>query len=101
MQVSSNRSISAALAALEGEETMDTKRMFDGFEEFDHGKYQAEATGATVVTNDFNLSKVAELQGVRTLNVHQLAHALRPVFLPGEDHESSVGKRIQGLADLI
>ena len=37
------RAVDAALAALEGEETMDTKRMFDGFEEFDHAKHQAEA----------------------------------------------------------
>ncbi len=39
---------------------------------------------ATVVTNDFNLNKVAELQGVRVLNVNELASALKPVVLPGE-----------------
>ena len=44
----------------------------------------ARNTQATVVTNDFNLTKVAELQGVRVLNINQLAHALRPVVLPGE-----------------
>jgi DNA-binding transcriptional MerR regulator len=37
------RAVDAALAALEGEETMDTERMFEGFEEFDHAKHQAEA----------------------------------------------------------
>lgn len=40
---------------------------------------------AWVVTNDFNLSKVAELQGVRVLNVNELAQALRPTVLPGEE----------------
>jgi len=37
------RAVDAALAALEGEETMDTERMFEGFEEFDRAKHQAEA----------------------------------------------------------
>lgn len=37
-----------------------------------------------IITNDFNLNKVAELQGVPVLNVNQLATALRPVVLPGE-----------------
>ena len=38
----------------------------------------------SLVTNDFNLTKVANLQGVRVLNVNQLANSLRPVILPGE-----------------
>jgi uncharacterized protein YacL len=37
-----------------------------------------------ILTNDFNLNKVAELQGVRVLNVNQLANAVKPVVLPGE-----------------
>jgi uncharacterized protein YacL len=37
-----------------------------------------------VLTNDFNLNKVAELQGVLVLNVNQLANAVKPVVLPGE-----------------
>ncbi len=45
----------------------------------------AKAQHAWVVTNDFNLSKVAELQGVRVLNVNELAQALRPTVLPGEE----------------
>jgi uncharacterized protein YacL len=36
------------------------------------------------VTNDFNLNKVAELQGVSVLNINELANALKPVVLPGE-----------------
>ena len=37
-----------------------------------------------VITNDYNLNKVAELQSVHVLNVNELAQALRPVVLPGE-----------------
>jgi len=39
---------------------------------------------AKVVTNDFNLNKVASLQGIEIMNVNQLANALKPVVLPGE-----------------
>jgi uncharacterized protein YacL len=37
-----------------------------------------------IVTNDFNLNKVAQLRGVQVLNVNELANALKPVVLPGE-----------------
>jgi len=37
-----------------------------------------------IVTNDFNLNKVAQLRGVEVLNVNQLANSLKPVVLPGE-----------------
>jgi len=39
---------------------------------------------AKVITNDFNLNKIAELQGVSVLNINELANSLRPVVLPGE-----------------
>ena len=39
---------------------------------------------AVIVTNDLNLNKVAELQGVRVLNINDLANAVKPVVLPGE-----------------
>ncbi len=39
---------------------------------------------AKIVTNDYNLNKVASLQGIEVLNVNQLANALKPVVLPGE-----------------
>lgn len=45
----------------------------------------AQEIGAAIVTNDFNLNKVAELQGVKVLNVNELANALKPVVLPGEE----------------
>ncbi len=38
-----------------------------------------------ILTNDFNLNKVAELQGARVLNINDLANALKPVVLPGEE----------------
>lgn len=37
-----------------------------------------------ILTNDFNLNRVAELQGVRVLNINELANAVKTVFLPGE-----------------
>ena len=44
----------------------------------------AKRYDAKIVTNDFNLNKVAQLQGIEILNVNQLANALKPVVLPGE-----------------
>ncbi len=39
---------------------------------------------AKIVTNDFNLNKVAQLQGLPVLNINELANALKPIVLPGE-----------------
>jgi uncharacterized protein YacL len=44
----------------------------------------AKLMNAKVITNDFNLNKVAELQGVSVLNINELANSLKPVVLPGE-----------------
>jgi uncharacterized protein YacL len=44
----------------------------------------AKLMSAKVITNDFNLNKVAELQGVSVLNINELANSLKPVVLPGE-----------------
>jgi uncharacterized protein YacL len=44
----------------------------------------AKRYDAKIITNDFNLNKVASLQGIEILNVNQLANALKPVVLPGE-----------------
>jgi uncharacterized protein YacL len=44
----------------------------------------AKVINAKVITNDFNLNKVAELQGVTVLNINELANSLKPVVLPGE-----------------
>ncbi len=47
----------------------------------------AKTFGCAIITNDFNLNRVAELQGVHVLNINELANALRPVVLPGEEME--------------
>ena len=44
----------------------------------------AKVLSAKILTNDYNLNKIAEIQGVKVLNVNELANALRPVVLPGE-----------------
>lgn len=57
-----------------------------------------------VITNDFNLNRVAELQGVKVLNINELANAVKPVVLPGEEmhvHVIQEGKELgQGVAYL-
>jgi uncharacterized protein YacL len=45
----------------------------------------AKVLKGKVVTNDFNLNKVCELQGVSVLNINDLANAVKPVVLPGEE----------------
>ena len=44
----------------------------------------ARSLQGKIVTNDFNLNKVAQLRGVAVLNINELANALKPVVLPGE-----------------
>jgi uncharacterized protein YacL len=44
----------------------------------------AKQLGGKIITNDFNLNKVAELRGVSVLNINVLANSLKPVVLPGE-----------------
>ena len=52
----------------------------------------AKMLGAKIITNDFNLNKVAELQGVPVLNLNELANALKPVVLPGEKMNIFIAK---------
>jgi uncharacterized protein YacL len=44
----------------------------------------AKEINGKIVTNDFNLNKVAQLRGVEALNINELANSLKPVVLPGE-----------------
>jgi len=64
----------------------------------------AEKLDAFVVTNDFNLNKVAEFQGVKVLNINELSNAIKPVVLPGEEMKVTIiknGKEMgQGVAYL-
>lgn len=45
----------------------------------------AQHINGQIITNDFNLNKVAQLQGVKVLNINDLANAVKPVVLPGEE----------------
>ncbi|MCD6430669.1 MAG: TRAM domain-containing protein [Deltaproteobacteria bacterium] len=64
----------------------------------------AKKRGAQILTNDFNLNKVADLQGVGVLNLNQLAEAMKPLVLPGETLDVLVSKEgkepMQGIAYL-
>lgn len=52
----------------------------------------AELIDGYVVTNDFNLNKVAGINGVRVLNINELANCLKPVVIPGEDMQVTLMK---------
>jgi len=52
----------------------------------------AKDMGGKVVTNDYNLNKVCELQGVPVLNINELANSVKPVVLPGEELKVQVIK---------
>jgi uncharacterized protein YacL len=59
---------------------------FDDIQEVDSKLVRlAKQMHGKVVTNDFNLNKVCELQGVAVLNINDLANALKPIVLPGEE----------------
>jgi len=45
----------------------------------------ARQRSRAILTNDFNLNRVAELQGIRVMNINSLANAVKPALLPGED----------------
>ncbi|MEW6734010.1 MAG: TRAM domain-containing protein, partial [Acidobacteriota bacterium] len=58
---------------------------FPDIREVDHKLIElAKQLNGKIVTNDFNLNKVAQLRGVQVLNINELANALKPVVLPGE-----------------
>lgn len=52
----------------------------------------AQEINGTLLTNDYNLSKVANLQKVLVLNINDLAQALRPIYLPGDSLELKILK---------
>jgi uncharacterized protein YacL len=52
----------------------------------------AQEINGTLLTNDYNLSKVANLQKVPVLNINDLAQALRPIYLPGDSIEVKILK---------
>ncbi|MDE0143871.1 MAG: PIN domain nuclease [Caldilineaceae bacterium] len=66
--------------------------------------FLAREMSAAIVTNDYNLNRVAKLQGVRVLNINELANAVKSVVLPGEEmtiHVIQEGKEMnQGVGYL-
>jgi uncharacterized protein YacL len=52
----------------------------------------AEKINGRIVTNDYNLNKVAQIRGVEVININELANALKPVFLPGETMQVKIIK---------
>ncbi len=85
--------------------SLDARADYQGVDEVDAKLVKlAKKLEGMIVTNDFNLNKVAELQGVTVLNINELANALKPVVLPGEEMHVTVikeGKEMnQGIAYL-
>lgn len=77
----------------------------DGVEEIDDKILElASILNAKVLTNDYNLNKVAQVRDIEVLNINELANAVKPVILPGEELEVEIvraGKeKNQGLAYL-
>jgi len=52
----------------------------------------AQKVGGKILTNDFNLNKVAQLRGVEVLNINALSNAVKPVVIPGESMQVTVVK---------
>jgi len=82
-----------------------TDKDFNDVEEVDMKLLKlAQHMNGKVVTNDYNLNKVAEIHGVEVLNINELANSLKPIVLPGEDMLVTVikeGKELnQGVAYL-
>lgn len=82
-----------------------TDKDFDEIAEVDSKLVRlGQVMSGKIITNDFNLNKVSELQGVPVLNINELANAVKPVVLPGEEMVVQVikeGKEMnQGVAYL-
>lgn len=78
---------------------------FEGIHDVDEKLIMlAKSMGCAIVTNDYNLNRVAEIQGVLVLNVNELANAVKSIFLPGEPiviHVIQEGKELgQGVGYL-
>lgn len=70
-----------------------SERDFDNIQEVDSKLLKlGQVTGGKIITNDFNLNKVAEFQGVAVLNINELANAIKPVVIPGEEMHIQIVK---------
>ena len=66
---------------------------FDDIQEVDSKLVRlAQKLGGKIITNDFNLNKVAQLRGVSVLNINDLSNAVKPVVIPGETMRVQVVK---------
>ena len=66
---------------------------FEGIQEVDSKLLKlCQVMNGKVITNDFNLNKVAEFQGVPVLNINELANAVKPVVIPGEEMHINIVK---------
>jgi|LSQX01.1.fsa_nt_gb uncharacterized protein YacL len=69
------------------------ERDFDDIEDVDSKILKlAEIINAAVITNDYNLNKVASFHGVPVLNINELSNAVKPIVLPGEEMTVTVVK---------
>ena len=74
-------------------EVINTDKDFPDIAEVDSKLLKlAQELGGKVITNDYNLNKVAEFQRVPVLNINELANAIKPVVLPGEDMNIQIVK---------
>ncbi|MBS3898592.1 MAG: TRAM domain-containing protein [Dethiobacter sp.] len=70
-----------------------TEQNFDDIPEVDSKLVKlAKLLKGKIVTNDYNLNKVCELQGVPVLNINELANAVKPIVLPGEEMVAQIMK---------
>ena len=70
-----------------------TEKDFDNIPEVDSKLLKlAQTMNGKVVTNDYNLNKVAQFQGVEVLNINELANAVKPVAIPGEEMIAQIVK---------
>ncbi len=66
---------------------------FDDVQEVDSKLVRlAQKLGGKIITNDFNLNKVAQLRGVEVLNINELSNAVKPLVIPGETMRVQVVK---------
>ena len=80
----------------EDEETLEVEVMNVDFEDIQGVDSKlvrlAQKVGGKIITNDFNLNKVAQLRGVEVLNINELSNAVKPVVIPGETMKVQVVK---------
>lgn len=82
-----------ALRENENLDVMVSNENFDDTQEVDSKLvHLAQMLNAKILTNDYNLNKVAQLRGVKVLNINELANAVKPVVIPGETMKVSIVK---------